>query len=186
MDQIDRKILATIQPDATLSLDELSARVALSRNACWRRLKHLEDAGVIAGRVTLIDPNRINVGLTVFIAIRAKEHSLGWLELFKKAVADIPEITGVYRMSGDIDYLIQASVPDVAAYDRLYKRIIAKVALSDVSSSFVMEKIKATTVLPLDYVPLTTGSPEAARSVRIQGKPKAASPRRRARVTGSS
>jgi Lrp/AsnC family transcriptional regulator len=153
MDDTDRKLLDILQRDAALSLDELSERVALSRNACWRRVKRLEDDGIIKARVTLLDAGRINVGLTAFIALRTTEHSATWLDQFSKAVRDIPEIVGVYRMTGDVDYLLQAVIPDVAAYDRLYKRLIGKITLADVSSSFVMEEIKTTTVLPLDYAP---------------------------------
>ena len=153
MDQTDRKLLDLLQRDASLSLDTLSERAALSRNACWRRIKRLEDDGVIKARVTLLDAGRINVGLTAFIALRTTEHSAKWLEQFSRAVRDIPEIVGVYRMTGDVDYLLQAVIPDVAAYDALYKRLISRITLADVSSSFVMEEIKATTVLPLDYAP---------------------------------
>jgi len=153
MDTTDRKLLDLLQRDASLSLDELSVRAALSRNACWRRIKRLEDDGVIKARVTLLDAGRINVGLTAFIALRTTEHSAKWLEQFSRAVRDIPEIVGVYRMTGDVDYLLQAVIPDVAAYDALYKRLIGRITLADVSSSFVMEEIKATTVLPLDYAP---------------------------------
>jgi len=153
MNTTDRKLLDLLQRDASLSLDELSARAALSRNACWRRIKRLEDDGVIKARVTLLDAGRINVGLTAFIALRTTEHSAKWLEQFSRAVRDIPEIVGVYRMTGDVDYLLQAVIPDVAAYDALYKRLIGRITLADVSSSFVMEEIKATTVLPLDYAP---------------------------------
>ena len=153
MDDTDRKLLDLLQRDASLSLDQLSERAALSRNACWRRIKRLEDDGVIKARVTLLDAGRINVGLTAFIALRTTEHSAKWLEQFSRAVRDIPEIVGVYRMTGDVDYLLQAVIPDVAAYDALYKRLIGRITLADVSSSFVMEEIKATTVLPLDYAP---------------------------------
>ena len=153
MDEIDRRLLDLLQHDASLSLDALSERAALSRNACWRRIRRLEDEGVIKARVTLLDAGRINVGLTAFIALRTTEHSAKWLEQFSRAVRDIPEIVGVYRMTGDVDYLLQAVIPDVAAYDALYKRLISRITLADVSSSFVMEEIKATTVLPLDYAP---------------------------------
>ena len=153
MDQVDRRLLDLLQHDASLSLDALSERAALSRNACWRRIRRLEDEGVIKARVTLLDAGRINVGLTAFIALRTTEHSAKWLEQFSRAVRDIPEIVGVYRMTGDVDYLLQAVIPDVAAYDALYKRLIGRITLADVSSSFVMEEIKATTVLPLDYAP---------------------------------
>ena len=162
MDTTDRKLLDLLQRDASLSLDELSARAALSRNACWRRIKRLEDDGVIKARVTLLDAGRINVGLTAFIALRTTEHSAKWLEQFSRAVRDIPEIVGVYRMTGDVDYLLQAVIPDVAAYDALYKRLIGRITLADVSSSFVMEEIKATTVLPLDYAPDRRPCPHGA------------------------
>jgi Lrp/AsnC family transcriptional regulator len=157
MDTADRKLLDILQQDAALSLDDLGERVGLSRNACWRRIKRLEDDGVIRARVTLLDASRINVGLTAFIALRTTEHSAKWLGQFSKAVRDIPEIVGVYRMTGDVDYLLQAVIPDVAAYDRLYKRLIGKITLADVSSSFVMEEIKSTTILPLDYAPARHG-----------------------------
>ncbi len=157
MDTTDRKILDILQQDAALSLDDFSERVGLSRNACWRRIKRLEDEGIIKARVTLLDASRINVGLTAFIALRTTEHSEKWLDQFSKAVRGIPEIIGVYRMTGDIDYLLQVVIPDVAAYDRLYKRLISRITLADVSSSFVMEEIKSTTVLPLDYAPAERG-----------------------------
>ena len=157
MDTTDRKLLDILQHDAALSLDELSARMALSRNACWRRVKRLEDEGIIKARVTLLDATSINVGLTAFIALRTTEHSAKWLDQFAKAVRGIPEIIGVYRMTGDVDYLLQAVIPDVAAYDQLYKRLIGKITLADVSSSFVMEEIKSTTVLPLDYAAAKQG-----------------------------
>jgi Lrp/AsnC family transcriptional regulator len=150
-DELDRKILGHLQRDASRSLDELAADVGLSRNACWRRVKRMEDDGLIKQRVALLDARRLNVGLTVFIALKTVEHSPVWLDKFSKAVRDIPEIVGVYRMTGDIDYLVQAVVPDVEAYDALYKRLINRITLADVSSSFVMEEIKATTALPLSY-----------------------------------
>jgi Lrp/AsnC family transcriptional regulator len=157
MDTTDRKLLDILQQDAALSLDDFSERVGLSRNACWRRIKRLEDEGIIKARVTLLDASRLNVGLTAFIALRTTEHSAKWLDQFAKAVRGIPEIIGVYRMTGDIDYLLQVVIPDVAAYDRLYKRLIGKITLADVSSSFVMEEIKSTTVLPLDYASAKQG-----------------------------
>jgi len=153
MDAIDRKLLAALQADASLSLSALSDLAGLSRNPCWRRIQRLEAEGYISRRVAILDPDRLNVGLTVFIAVRTDQHNTEWVDTLKRAVADIPEIVGVYRMSGDIDYLLQAVVPDVKAYDALYQHLIARVRLSDVSSSFVMEKIKSTTALPLGYAP---------------------------------
>jgi Lrp/AsnC family transcriptional regulator len=145
---MDRMILAELQRDGTLSVDQLSERVNLSRNACWRRVKLMEEAGIITGRVALVDAEKLGFGLSVFVLIRTTHHEPEWLKKFRDAVISIPEIIGVYRMSGDLDYVLRARVPDVKAYDRLYQRLIAKVPLSDVSASFVMEEIKETMELP--------------------------------------
>jgi Lrp/AsnC family transcriptional regulator len=150
IDEIDRKILAALQRDGTLSVDQLSERVSLSRNACWRRLRRLEEDGFITGRVALVDADKVGLGLSVFILIRTSHHDPDWLAKFRTAVVSFPEITGVYRMSGDLDYVLRARVSDVKAYDRLYQRLIAKVPLTDVSASFVMEEIKETTVVPVE------------------------------------
>ena len=152
LDRHDRQILELLQRDASLSLNEISERVHLSRNAVWRRLQRLELSGLIRDRVVRLDASRLNLGLTVFIAIRTAQHTAEWLASFNAAVAVLPEILGVYRMAGDVDYLLHAVVPDMPAYDALYKRLIAAVELNDVSSSFVMEEIKNTTQLPLTYV----------------------------------
>ncbi|HRX36353.1 MAG TPA: Lrp/AsnC family transcriptional regulator [Aestuariivirga sp.] len=151
MDDRDRHILRELQRDSSLSIEDLSSRVNLSRNACWRRVKQLEEAGIIRARVALLDQQKLNLGLTAFIAIRTSNHDQDWLDRFSAAVRAIPEIIGVYRTTGETDYMLQAVVPDIAGYDQLYKRIIAKVPLSDVSSFFVMEKVKETTELPVDY-----------------------------------
>lgn len=150
LDKADRAILAELQRDATLTVDELAERINLSRNACWRRIKALEEAGVIKGRVALLDAAKLGLGLTAFIAIRTAQHEEKWLEKFSRAVRDFPEIIGVYRTTGETDYLLQAVVSDIAGYDQLYKRLITRIALTDVSASFVMEKIKETTALPID------------------------------------
>ncbi|QDZ00751.1 Lrp/AsnC family transcriptional regulator [Nitratireductor mangrovi] len=149
IDTIDRKIIAALQRDATLSAEQLSERVGLSRNACWRRVKMLEEAGVITARVALVDAEKLDCGLSVFILVRTSNHEPHWLEKFRSAVMSLPEITGIYRMSGDLDYVLRARVRDVKAYDRLYQRLIAKVPLSDCSASFVMEEIRETTALPV-------------------------------------
>lgn len=152
MDERDQGILRELQRDASVTIEDLAERVHLSRNACWRRVKALEEGGVIRARVALLDPAKLNLGLMAFIAIRTSQHDQQWLDRFSAAVKDMPEITGVYRTTGETDYMLQAVVPDIAGYDRLYKRIIAKVPLTDVSSFFVMEKVKETTELPLGYV----------------------------------
>jgi Lrp/AsnC family transcriptional regulator len=151
MDEIDRRLLTELQKDAEQSLDALGERIGLSRNACWNRVKRLEDSGVIQKRVALLDPAAVNLGLSVFIAVRTNEHDSGWLERFSRATRDLPEILGVYRTSGDIDYLVHARVPDMAGYDDLYQRLIRRVRLSDVSASFVMEEIKHSTALPVTH-----------------------------------
>lgn len=150
IDTIDRRILAELQRDGTLSVDQLSERVSLSRNACWRRVKRLEEDGIITGRVALVDAEKIGLGLSVFILVRTSRHDPDWLKAFRDAVISLPEITGVYRMSGDLDYVLRARVADVKSYDRLYQKLIAKVPLTDVSASFVMEEIRETTVLPVE------------------------------------
>jgi Lrp/AsnC family transcriptional regulator len=150
LDKTDRAILSELQRDATLTVDDLASRIHLSRNACWRRVKALEEAGVIKARVALLDAAKLGLGLTAFIAIRTAQHEEKWLEKFSRAVRDFPEIVGVYRTTGETDYLLQAVVSDIAGYDQLYKRLIARISLTDVSASFVMEKIKETTALPID------------------------------------
>ena len=150
MDETDRRILAELQRDGSLSVEQLSERVHLSRNATWRRVKRLEDERVITGRVALVDADSVGVGLSVFVIVRTSSHDPDWLRKFRDAVTGFPEITGVYRMSGDLDYILRARVADVKAYDRLYQRLIAKVPLTDVSASFVMEEIKETTVVPVE------------------------------------
>ena len=150
LDKTDRTILAELQHDATLTVDQLAERIHLSRNACWRRVKALEEAGVIKARVVLLDPAKLGLGLTAFIAIRTAQHEEKWLEKFSRAVREFPEIIGVYSTTGETDYLIQAVISDIAGYDQLYKRLITRISLTDVSASFVMEKIKETTALPID------------------------------------
>lgn len=151
LNPIDRKLLDSIQKDATRTLAELAERVGLSRNACWTRLKRLEEEGYVKGRRALLDREKLNLGLMVFVSIRTDDHSRAWAEAFRDAVADLPEIVGVFRTAGDTDYLLQAVVPDVKAYDALYQRLTARLTLSDVSGAFVMEEMKATSELPLDY-----------------------------------
>jgi Lrp/AsnC family transcriptional regulator len=151
MDDFDRKILACLQDDATMPLSEITKRVGLSSTPCWRRIQKLEEAGVIRAKVALLDAAKLNVGVTVFVSVKTSQHSQEWLESFAKAVMEFPEVVEFYRMSGEVDYLMRVVVPDIAAYDRFYKRLIEKITLTDVSSSFAMEQIKYTTALPLDY-----------------------------------
>lgn len=149
LDNLDRHILDLLQVDASLSLNDLSERVDRSRNAVWRRLNRLEQEGYIRERVARLDAAKLNLGLSVFIAVKTDDHTPQWLAKFKSAVEDLPEVLGVYRMAGETDYLLYAVVRDMAAYDAFYKRLIGRTRLTDVSSSFVMEEIKNTMRLPL-------------------------------------
>lgn len=151
MDEIDRRILACLQQDATLPVAEVAARAGLSTSPCWRRIQNLEKAGVIQRRVALLDPAKMNVGVTVFVRVKTSQHNPDWLERFAKGVAQIEEVVEFYRLSGDVDYLLRVVVPDIAAYDAVYKRLIAVAELADVSSNFAMEALKHTTVLPVGY-----------------------------------
>ncbi len=152
MDAIDIKILALLQEDSSLSIQQLSEQVHLSSTPCWRRVQRLEKEGYIQRQVALLSPQKLNVGVTVFVSIRTTEHNDQWMHQLTRVVNDIPEIVEFYRMSGDIDYLLRVVVPDVQAYDEVYRRLIKGIKLSGVSSSFAMEQIKWTTALPLNYV----------------------------------
>ena len=149
MDEIDRRILKLLQQDSTLSIAETAERVGLSPTPCWKRIQKLEAAGVILRRVALLDPARVGMGLTVFVAIEAGAHSPEWLAAFAEAVHAMPEVLEFHRMAGDVDYMLRVVVGDMAEYDAFYKRLIAIVPLKNVTSRFAMERIKATTELPL-------------------------------------
>lgn len=154
MDRLDRKILRLLQEDATLAVADVAKKVGLSTTPCWRRIQKLEEDGVIKRRVAILDPVRVNTRVTVFVAVRTSSHSNEWLKRFSEVVQEFPEVIEFYRMSGDVDYLLRVAVPDIAAYDAFYKRLISKIEIRDVSSSFAMEQIKYTTELPLDYMVL--------------------------------
>lgn len=149
LDGTDIKILDLLQTDASLPIAEISDRVHLSQNACWRRIKQLEEKGVIRKRVALLDAEKLGCGMTVFVAVRAGEHTEKWLETFSAAVRKMPEVVEFYRITGDIDYLLKLQVADIAAYDRAYKSLIRAAKLVDVSASFAMEELKRTTAIPL-------------------------------------
>ena len=149
VDSIDVRILEELQRDASRSIEQIAGVVGLTQNPCWRRIKRLEAEGVIRGRVALVDAARLGLGLTVFVSIRTSQHSDDWLERFASGVRAIPEVVELYRMSGEIDYLLKIVARDVADYDRIYKRLIRVADLHDVSSSFAMERIKSTTAIPL-------------------------------------
>ena len=151
IDAIDRKLLELLQKSSDLPINELAAAVHLTPTPCWRRIQRLKELGVISQQVALVDRQKVNLGVTVFVTVRTRDHDLPWLERFRATVQSIAEIVEVYRMSGDVDYLLKVVVPDIAAYDQVYKRLIEAVPLSDVSSSFAMEELKFTTAVPLSY-----------------------------------
>ena len=152
MDKLDCRILDLVQSDGGLTAVEIAERVGLSKTPCWRRLQRLQERGVIRKTVALLDPKALNVGTTVFVTMKAATHSAAWFERFLKVVRDIPEVVEIYRMSGDVDYLMRVVVPDIDAYDAVYKKLIGSVEFLDVSASFALETLKSTTALPLDYV----------------------------------
>ena len=151
IDDIDLRILDALQKDANQSVSDIAKHAGVSTTPCWRRIQRLEAEGVISKRVALLDRAQLNASVTVFIAVRTNKHTVDWLEKFRKVVKDIPEVVDFYRMSGDIDYLLKAYVPDIASYDALYKKLIAKIELSDVTSMFAMEELKSTTAIPLGF-----------------------------------
>ncbi len=153
MDATDRRILALLQADASLSVAEVAARVNLSQTPCWRRIQKMEEAGIIQRRVALADPAKLGLGLTVFVEIMTGDHSAEWLERFAGTLSDMPEVMEVYRMAGDVDYLLRIAVADMAAYDAFYRRLIALLPLKNVTSRFAMERVKFTTAYPVDGAP---------------------------------
>lgn len=149
MDALDLKILSLLQVDATLSIAQIGERVGLSQTPCWKRIQRLEADGVIQRRVAVLDPRKLGLGLTVFVSVETNDHSAEWLERFARLVSAMPEVQEFYRMAGDVDYMLRCVVADMAAYDALYKHLIATLPLKNVTSRFAMEKIKSTTALPI-------------------------------------
>lgn len=153
MDLVDRKILAILQEDASIAVADIAKRVNLSQTPCWRRIQKLTDEGVITKRVALLDPDAIGLGLTVFVEIESGDHSKEWTLRFSNAVACMPEIMEIYRMAGDVDYLLRITVPNMAAVDAFYQRLINEVPLKNVTSRFAMERVKHTTAYPIELTP---------------------------------
>ncbi len=149
LDTIDRRILAVLQEDATVAIADLAQRVGLSQTPCWKRVKRLQDEGVITRRVALVDREAAGAPLTVFVSVKTSRHDADWIAAFSRGARALPEVLEFYRISGEVDYLLKVAVADIAAYDRFYKRLIATAPLADVSSSFAMEEIKFTTAVPM-------------------------------------
>jgi Lrp/AsnC family transcriptional regulator len=151
LDKTDLQILALLQQDASLPVTVIAEKVRLSSTPCWRRIQRLEAEGYIRKRVALLDAAKLNVGVTVFVAVKTSRHNQEWFEKFHAAVMKLPEVVEFYRMSGEMDYLLRVVVPDIAGYDAVYKKLIRTADLFDVTSSFAMEQIKYTTALPLGF-----------------------------------
>jgi Lrp/AsnC family transcriptional regulator len=174
LDRIDRQLLDALQHDASLSLQTLSERVGLSTTPCWKRLKRLEDAGVIERRVAVLNRQAVGLPVTVFVSVRTLQHDEKWLAQFAAAVAGMPEVLEFHRMSGDVDYLLKVATADIAGYDRFYKRLIRAAQLSGVSSAFSMEQIKCTTALPLEVPAPATAARRTARGTTASANAAAA------------
>lgn len=149
MDTTDKKILDLLQADASLTVKQIAEQIPLSATPCWKRIQKLEENGFIRARVALLDPQKVNANITVFVAIKTDQHTREWIERFNKAVPELPEVMEIYRMSGEIDYLLRVVVGSIEAYDQFYKKLIDRIELSNVTSSFAMEQIKYTTALPI-------------------------------------
>lgn len=150
MDSVDRKILNMLQTDASLTVKQIAAQISLSVTPCWKRIQKLESQGFIRARVALLDPAKVNANVTVFVAIKTDQHTKEWIDRFSRAVSDMQEVMEIYRMSGEIDYLLKVVVSSIEAYDRFYKDLVDRIELSNVTSSFAMEQMKYTTALPIN------------------------------------
>jgi Lrp/AsnC family transcriptional regulator len=143
MDRVDREILRLLSNDASLSLADIAGKVGLTPTPCWKRIRRMEEAGIILGRVAIIDPAKIGLPVSVFVEVETADHSGEWLQRFAEVVKSMPEIIDAWRMSGDVDYLLHVVVPDIAAYDQFYRKLIGQLKLRNVSSRFSMERLKA-------------------------------------------
>ena len=149
LDDTDRKILSLLQEDATLSLDDIAARVGASKTPVWNRIRKMRASGLIKSEVALLDPDKLGLESCFFVLIRTSQHDAGWLERFLQAVRSRPEVLEAHRLAGDIDYILKVRVPNARAYDTFYRALIKEVSIYNVTSSLSMEEIKNTTALPL-------------------------------------
>ncbi len=143
LDRLDREILRLITVDASLSLADIATAVGLTATPCWKRIRRMEQDGIITARVAVLDPAKVGLPVSVFVAVETSDHSNEWLEKFAALIGRTPEIVDAWRMSGDVDYLLHVVVPDIASYDQFYRKLIAAVPLRNVSSRFSMERMKA-------------------------------------------
>jgi Lrp/AsnC family transcriptional regulator len=152
MDAIDRKILDILQADASVPIATIAEKVGMSTAPCWRRIRKLEDDGVIVRRVALLSRRKANVPMTVFVSVKAPRHAVEWLQAFRKLIAGIPEIVEAWRLTGEADYQLRIVVPDIETYDVVYQRMISRLEFSDISSAIAMEEMKYTTAIPTNYI----------------------------------
>ena len=152
MDRTDKAILGILQQDSTLPVADIARRVGLSTTPCWRRIQKLEEDKVIRKRVAVLEPEKVNADVTVFVSIQTDKHNDDWLKRFAEVIVGFSEVVGFYRMSGDVDYLLKVVVPDIKAYDEFYKKLVSRIDIENVSSAFAMERIKDSTELPLEYI----------------------------------
>ena len=172
LDAMDVKILELIQNDATIAVADIGKAVGLSTTPCWRRIRRLEEAGIVQRRVAILDPAKVHAGVTVFVSIKTDAHTIEWLESFHAVVIEFPEVVEFYRMSGEVDYLLRVVVPSIEAYDAFYKKLISRISITKVSSAFAMEQIKYTTAVPLEFVrEAITAGKSASRSAAMTDKP---------------
>jgi Lrp/AsnC family transcriptional regulator len=158
LDSMDLKILELIQNDSTMAVADIGKAVGLSTTPCWRRIRRLEEDGVVQRRVAILDPGKVHAGVTVFVSIKTDAHTIEWLEAFHEAVVEFPEVVEFYRMSGEVDYLLRVVVPSIEAYDAFYKKLISRISITKVSSAFAMEQIKYTTAVPLVFAKDAVGA----------------------------
>lgn len=151
LDDIDRKILEALQRDSDRAVSEIAEEVKLSSTPCWRRIRRLEENGIVKRRVALVDRRLLNVAMTIFIGVKAPRHEMRWLEAFRALIEDVPEIVEAYRLTGDTDYIVKVVVPDIETYDAVYKKMISTLEFSEINSSISMEELKFTTAVPTRY-----------------------------------
>jgi Lrp/AsnC family transcriptional regulator len=152
MDATDRKILDILQADASVPIATIAETVGMSTAPCWRRIRRLEEDGVITRRVALLSRRKVNVPMTVFVSVKAPRHAVEWLQAFRRLIADVPEIVEAWRLTGEADYQLRIVVPDIETYDLVYQRMISRLEFSDISSAIAMEEMKYTTAVPTNYI----------------------------------
>lgn len=152
MDAIDCKILDILQADVSIPIATIAETIGMSTAPCWRRIRRLEDDGVITRRVALLSRRKVNVPMTVFVSVKAPRHAVEWLQAFRRLIADVPEVVEAWRLTGEADYQLRIVVPDIETYDLVYQRMISRLEFSDISSAIAMEEMKYTTAVPTNYI----------------------------------